>query len=367
MDSQIPQKTSLVNETARVITERILSGEWNSSLPGERYLSRILEVGRDTVRKALVILAKEGWVSDTDKGRKRKILRTVPIPKKRGRKSLRAFTVGFLSSVSMDKMLPSTLFEIHRVEEALSARNATLKVVSGSWAAKNRPEDRLRELFDREKCSLWILYRTSKETQRWFLKHKTPCLVRGVSHENVRLPQLDTDWQATTQHAAASLWRKGHRNVAIIAPAQNLRGVIEACNGVLNFSGEGWRAHVVHDPLNRDGLVQSLDEFHKTHPEVTAFITTRPRQVITTTGWAAANGLRIPRDISLLSVSHEYFLDEFYPAIDHYKVDNEQVARRVVRSVSRLINGQSLSQTSEWLLPEYHNGASVRTLEAPNP
>lgn len=363
MDSQIPQKTSLVQETARVIADRILSGEWRAYLPGERYLSRILEVGRDTVRKALVILVNDGWVSGTDKGRKRRILRTTPIPKKRGRKSLRAFTVGFLSSVSMDKMMPSTLFEIHRVEEALAVRNAILKVVTGSWASKNRPEERLRDLFEREKCSLWILYRTSRETQRWFLKNKIPCLVRGLSHENVKLPQLDIDWQATAQHAAATLWRKGHRHVGIIAPTQPLRGVTAACNGVLGFTGEGWNAHIIPDPLNREGLVQSLNEFRNNHPEVTALITTRPRQTITVTCWAGVNGLVIPGDISLVSLAYEYFLDEFYPAPDYYQVDNEQVARRVVRSVTRLINGQTISQNSEWLLPEYHPGASVRTLE----
>lgn len=362
MEAPLPNKVSLVHETARVITERIISGEWDTHLPGERYLSRILEVGRDTVRKAMLILMQDGWISETNKGRKRKILRTTSAPKKRGRKSIHSFVIGFLSSVPLEKMLPSVLFEIYRIEEALAARNATLRVVAGSWAAKNRPDERLKDLFEREKCSLWILYRTSKETQRWFAKKKILCLVRGMPHENTKLPQLDIDWLAIAQHASASLWRKGHRHVALILPDQKLRGLIDARKGVVEFNGEGWNAHIIIDPRNREALIQTLNAFRMQHPEVTAFITTRPRQVLTTMCWLHMAGLRVPDNMSLVSLFSEFYLEELYPPITCYKADPEQVARRVVRSVTRLINGNELTPNSEWIIPEECPGGSVKNL-----
>lgn len=362
MDAPLPYKISLVQETARVITQRIISGEWDTHLPGERYLSRILEVGRDTVRKAMVILVNEGWVSDTNKGRKRKILRSVPLPKKRGRKSTHSFTIGFLSSVPLDKMLPSVLFEIFRVEEALSARNASLKVVTGSWASKNRPEERLKDMLEREKCTLWILYRTSRETQRWFVKRNIPCLVRGLPSENLKLPQLDIEWNAIAQHASATLWRKGHRNVALILPDQNLRGISATRKGVTEFNGNGWKAHIINDPLNREGLIQALNAFRLQHPEVTAYITSRPRQVITTMCWMHSAGLRVPDDISMISLAYEFYIDEIYPAITCYKTDPEQVARRVVRTITRSINGNEQTPNSKWIIPEESAGNSIKNL-----
>lgn len=263
-------------------------------------------------------------------------------------------------------MNPSTLFEIYKIEEALAARNALLKVVVGSWAAKNHPEDHLRELFDREKCSLWILHRSSRETQQWFHKNDIPSLIRGLAHENIPLPQLDVDWEATARHASASLWRSGHRNVAIIAPVEKLRGIVAACNGALGFQGEDWKAHIITDSGERSGLVQKLNTFFNDHPEVTALITTRSRQVITLWGWAGARGLRIPRDISVISLASEYFMQDFYPKVSYYDVNNEQISRRVIRSVMRIMEGHSISRNSEWLIPDYFPGGSIQTINSPS-
>ncbi len=363
MEAPLPHKISLVQETARVISERIRTGEWREQLPGERYLSKILEVGRDTVRKALVALEAQGLISAPNKGKKRFILKSGATSGEQHSKHGHTFTVGYLSSVSLEKMLPGTLLEIHRIEESLSAKNASLRVVSGSWAAKGSPENYLKDLFNREKCNLWILYRTSRETQNWFEKNNIPCLIRGVVHEGISLPQLDTNWQATAQHASATLWREGHRHVAIIAPEQPLRGILEACKGVRNFPENDWHTHVISDPVNREGLIRQFEHFRKEHPEVTALITTRPRQLLTFMTWAASQGLKIPDDISLISLAYESYLDELWPAIHHYKIDPEQVSRRIVKALSRLINGASLSHNSEWLIPDHYAGLSIKTVK----
>lgn len=51
--NRLPQKVSLVAQTASVILEEIESGRWIGSLPGEHELCAQLHVSRRTVRAAL--------------------------------------------------------------------------------------------------------------------------------------------------------------------------------------------------------------------------------------------------------------------------------------------------------------------------
>src|ERR1700722_3327286 len=55
----IPQRSSLIDQTAGVLAHGIADRHWESWLPAERSLSRDLQVGRSTLRTALAVLAKK--------------------------------------------------------------------------------------------------------------------------------------------------------------------------------------------------------------------------------------------------------------------------------------------------------------------
>lgn len=78
--------------------------------------------------------------------------------------------------------------------------------------------------------------------------------------------------------------------------------------------------------------------------------------------WMHSAGLRVPDDISMISLAYEFYIDEIYPAITCYKTDPEQVARRVVRSITRLINGNEQTPNSKWIIPEESPGNSIKNL-----
>src|SRR5205085_2774779 len=56
---QLPQRLSLVAQTAGILREQITAGTWEH-LPGERELCARLRVSRPTLRLALEALRKEG-------------------------------------------------------------------------------------------------------------------------------------------------------------------------------------------------------------------------------------------------------------------------------------------------------------------
>ena len=71
--ARLPQRTSLVAQTAAILKERIQSGEWHKWLPGEHELCAHLRVARMTLRGALAQLEQAGMVR-VHQGKRREIL-----------------------------------------------------------------------------------------------------------------------------------------------------------------------------------------------------------------------------------------------------------------------------------------------------
>src|SRR5688572_21126130 len=68
----LPQRMSLVSQTAGILRDQINAGAWAGALPGERELCTQLHVSRPTLRAALELLRREGWI-DVSHGRRRQI------------------------------------------------------------------------------------------------------------------------------------------------------------------------------------------------------------------------------------------------------------------------------------------------------
>lgn len=362
MDPQpMPFRRSLSAECARVIGERIRSGEWQERLPGERRLAELLQVGRDTIRQALIELERSSVIAGTASGSRRQILRLVGDVAREGvaGRQGQAFRIGMLSTHRLEQLPQSMLFEVDQIRTALAAKGGMLRVFAPAWYDHRRIGSRLAQLVAEEACSAWILHRSSPEVQRWFESARVPCLVRGYPQPGVALPFLDVDWKATARHAAAYLWRLGHQQVAVIAPEEALGGVAAAVQGIMDFPGEGYRASLITEDGSVDGLSHSLQRSLGSGPAPTAIIATRPRQAATALSWLVGRGVRVPGHISLITLADELFLDYLVPRITSYRIDPESTARIVVRRLESLATGGRGGGTNPWLDPRFEKGAST--------
>lgn len=359
MSRGLPQRQSLINQTVQALEERIYDKEWISILPSERALSQTLAVGRDTIRKALKIIEKKGIIYSPQIGGRREINTPdsgiIPLF------SPRIKQVGLLSSVPIEKIHTSFFYEIYKLEEALSSKENRLSIISKPWVLQDNPEKHLEELILQYPCILWILYRCPQKIQEWFAEKNIPCLVRGQSYKPEKIYQLDTDWEATAHHAAGLLWRNGHTHASLIIPKQHMKGIESAARGFKSLKEETWTPHFIVDPGSPQKLSQMLTNFHRQHPEVTAITCSRPRHVLTCYSWATSLGIKIPDTLSLVSLAYEHFLDELYPSICCYNYNPQQSARRIVKSIIKLLNGESLTHSAEWIIPACKMGKSLKT------
>lgn len=355
-DIPLPIRSNLVAECVKVMRLRIAAGEWKEHLPGERRLAGQLQVGRDTVRLMLQELETAGVIAPASTGSRRRILATNPLPARPENQTIR---VGMLSPYRLERLPQPMLLEVDHIRTALAAKNGTFELHAPGWYENAHPENRLAQLLHEEPCSVWLLYRSTAEVQRWFERSRVPCLVRGYPQPGVHLPHLDVDWHATAHHAAGTLWRLGHRRVAILAAGESLGGVAAAVRGVMDFQDEGFRPMELTEDGTVEGTIRALTRALVGNDPPTALITTRPRQAATAMTWLGSRGIRVPDHISIVTLSREPFLEFLVPQIAGYKIDPAAVAKLVTRRLERLLGGSPFSGVNPWIVPDFIKGSSM--------
>jgi DNA-binding LacI/PurR family transcriptional regulator/biotin operon repressor len=355
----MPSRGNLVAECVRVMRLRIAAGEWGQLLPGERRLAETLQVGRDTIRLAVQHLEREGVLATAGAGSRRRITGAAGPVVEGVTKPLR---IGLLAHQRLEKLPQPMLLEIDRIRDALADKDGSLQVVAPSWYEQRNPVKRLEALIEEEPCSAWMLLRSSAAVQGWFMTSRLPCLIRGYPHPGIELPHLDVDWHATARHAAGQLWRMGHRRVVVLSPGEPLMGVKAAVRGATELGEPGFEATVLVENGSPDGVGRVLGRALHFKSPPTAIITTRPRQAATALTWLATQGIRVPQDLSLITLAWEPFLDHLVPEISGYRVDPEAVAKLVVRRLERLVAGDPNPGGNAWITPEASKGASVGKL-----
>ncbi|MCW1925771.1 substrate-binding domain-containing protein [Luteolibacter arcticus] len=352
----MPSRGNLVAECVRVMHLRIASGEWPKLLPGERRLAETLQVGRDTIRLALQQLERDGVLAAADAGARRRVIdaggETV-------REKTAALRIGLLAHRRLEQLPQPMLLEIDQVREALSSKGGSLEVFAPGWYEQKNPAKRLEDFVEEQRCSAWMLLRSTAAVQGWFMKGRIPALIRGYPHPGIGLPHLDVDWQATAHHAAGHLWRMGHRRVVVLSPADALMGVEAAVRGVMELGEPGFEATVLVENGSPGGVGRVLARALNFKSPPTAIIATRPRQAATALTWLASQGLQVPRHLSLITLGWEPSLDHLVPEITGYRVDPEAVAKLVVRRLERIAAGDPNPGGNAWITPETVKGASV--------
>jgi DNA-binding LacI/PurR family transcriptional regulator len=352
----LPARRSLYQECLRVMRARLQQGEWGDYLPGERVLAEQLQVGRDTIRLTLAELTAEGWIDAASGGKRRKILKRKSA--KRAKASAQ-WRIGMLSPFQLERMSQMMLSEVDHVRSLIAQRGGCLELHVPSWYEGQSPQRRLEALIAEQRYDAWILHRSTAQVQQYFQESRTPCLLRGHPHVGVDLPHIDYDWRAIARHAMGELWRKGHRVIGILLPDDRLRGSMAALEGAHSFHEEGVTLREIWENGTTEGLLQSVQHVVTKANPPTAFIALRTRQVLSLVSWLGSCGHPVPKHFSLISLAEEPFFEFIVPKVSTYHIEPSSFARKVVRHLELLVDGQIGDHGSLLFMPEYVPGASV--------
>lgn len=356
--TKLPQRYSLVNQTGSILREEIQNGKWTDWLPGERVLCESLQVSRNTLRAALAQLRREGIIR-SDHGAGNRIL-----TRGSGRShKLRSYDVALLSPEAIERLRPSQTLWIDELRAMLSERGCRLHVFHGPQYFRANPAAALEKLLGQHSHGCWILALSNETTQRWFERERVPCVVAGSVHAGLTLPFRDLDHRAMCRHAAGIMLGLGHRRVALLMPKSRRAGDLESeaglMEGVRQSPHAGAEVVVGYHETTVASICHALRRLTEQRPAPTALLVANAYHYLTVTTRLAQLGLRVPRDISVVSRDDDPFLSFVVPAPARYSASPHAMAKALLRPVLELLEGGVVTHRGIRLMPEFIRGETI--------
>jgi DNA-binding LacI/PurR family transcriptional regulator len=354
---RLPQKSSLAAQTAAILRDRILSGEWHKWLPGEHELCAQFRVARMTLRGALAQLERAGLIR-ARQGRRREIVmrRRRSAPGLSGR-------VLLLSPMPLHVLPPYDVFWANELREALEKVGFHFEIHAerglyghGSGAGLERLMEQLRP------AGCVLLYSTQK-MQMWFSRRRLPCVIVGSRHPGVQLPSVDKAQRAVCRHAVGLFLARGHRRLVLLSPESGAAGDLESEEGFHEGITHGKHADLQGSVVRHDGTVRDLcdklDLLCRRPERPTGLLVLRALNVLTVMGHLMRSGLRLPEDVALISRDHEPFLERMVPSVARYVVSPESMAHRVSAAVLESVPTGLVGATNYQIMPAFTDGQTL--------
>lgn len=333
-----------------------------TSLPGERELSKKLQVSRRTVRKALSILRADGVVKT---GARHTVLLR-PRGKRAGLQ--RGMQVNLLLPEPLSHSRPFTLLWIRALGDLMHKNGYVFEIVSDAKYYGARSGRSLAQLVKSKPASCWVLSHTNQPLQQWFNDHDVPAIVVGSLHPSITLPSLDTDHMALGHHMAGVFMRHGHSKVACFYEKTRHAGDIEAedsFRAALARHAGAQQPMVVRIERTPENIIRGIKRVLAMQPRVTGFVFSRAFTYIMAQTYLSSLGYAVPRDFSMMAQGEDVFLNYIFPEPSRYAVNADKFAATLNRMVKRVISGQAERGWKIRIMPDFLPGASLASVGAP--
>ena len=351
--------TSLPAQVAVALREEIDRGVWSEWLPGERTLTESLQVSRKTLRKALAQLQREGRVEAMHGLGNRIVARAKSTPSAAQGEPV----IALLTPDPLERMRPYTSLWVNHLKTLLIEKGARLRAFDGRKFFTQQPGKALEKLLAQHPAAGWLLANSTEATQKWFGERGIPCVIAGSCHPGVDLPQADLDHYALCRHAAGVLLGAGHRRVALLNERSGRAGDVESEAGFIAGVRESPHSdalplvvHHEHSPASLGKAVQHLLEMPS---PPTALLVSNGASYLTVISVLAQRGLRVPRDVSVVSRDDEPFLEFMVPLPTRYATNPHAFAKRLIKPLLQSLAGEAVVPRSTRILPAYTKGGSL--------
>jgi len=357
---QLPKRNSLVHETASTLKQWIASGVLKDVLPGELDLKGRLRVGRDTLRLALQLLIKDGWVEPSVQGRKRRVhVQQLPGFKK---KSVPNLPVTFLSPYPLEQ--GQTRLELEDTQKQLLELGRDLHFVSPDIFHLKDPEHQLENLVQTHRSAAWILSATSRPIQKWFAQRGLPALIHGWPYPDVNLPYVTKDWEPAGFHAGLQFIRHGHRNIGMFEYVERGVGAMLIEQGLrraMKTTDNGAKLLMFKDERTPESIARAYEAAFKLKNRPTALVLTSSNHLLTSLSWLVSKGIRVPDDVSLVVLPNDPWYSEFYPPLCFYQPNTKSLSQAIAERLLELVEYGRIIRKHLAVPVEFVPGATIGT------
>ncbi|MBI4623231.1 MAG: substrate-binding domain-containing protein [Verrucomicrobia bacterium] len=351
-DDMICRPASLAETVVQTLIRALETGRLQGQLPGERKLGVMLQVSRMTLRPALQELERLGWIR-TVPGQFREILKPVkprinPVSPRR---------IVHLSPIPVREMEPFFVLSLDFLREMLARRSILLETETRPECYGPNFRRALNRLCAENHPDLWLLGRSTRTMQAWFLRQHHKHIVLGSAFDAKAHSAVDLDHMATARHAATTFGQKGHKRVAVFVRDSHLAGDQKSVEGFL-AGAAGQAGGPLHaDAFAHDGTpagtFRAVDRLVKLQPRPTGIFSAGGLQTVAIMTRLFELGIRVPQEMSIISRDDDSALDFVTPTPARYSRPSEKFARGVFRQIERQLKvGEAPARTC-LIYPEF--------------
>lgn len=189
-------------------------------------------------------------------------------------------------------------------------------------------------------------------------------MVAGYTHPGVDLPFVAIDMEAACRRAVAVFVDSGHHSIGFVhlksKRARDLRSAAGFEAGIGESNKAGVVGKVAYHTGDRDSVMNAIRELLGAGTPATAILAGTARSFATTATYLMQQGLRLPEDVSLISLEYEPFLDALLPQPSCFEFDSLRFGRLLHTKVTEILEGTSTIPDEQHLAPEYRAGQSSR-------
>ena len=269
-------------------------------------------------------------------------------------------SVGVLIPRPFEALSAATQYFLRDLASATAAEGIALAYHHSAATGRSRPGRLLKSLLAEHPAELWVLYESLNPVARFFRTSGTPAILCGGPAVDEGLSLCAFDGQAALRHAIGVFSRAGHtRIVAATRFRRPLREQVfreEFEKRGLGFDPE------THMPVwgnDRERLHELLCSRLTAPDRPTAWIVNGLEGLVVVFSTLLELGLRIPDDVSLLTIGSDPMLGCFRPAIGHYSTPHRTLANAMARMIRNHLQSPPSAPVVKLLQTEYVRGGSV--------
>ena len=345
---------SIAAQAAQALRTEITHRAWEEDLPGERQLAERFQVSRKTIRKALAELRAEGVLA-TIRSRGSTIQ-----PRRRKARGV-SQRIALLLPQPLEASRPYTALWVNRLMGLLQETGHPLQIFYGVKFFGQNAARSLARLTTTNSARCWIVGGSNRPLQEWFAAAGLPAIIAGSAHPGVRLPSVDVDHRALCRHSASLFLRHGHRQLALFLEHGGHAGDAESEQGFRDGVSAAPDAAepLVCSPLrSAPSIIREVKRLLVRKERPTGWLVSNSYAYLTVLSYLASVGLRVPRDISVLSRDEETFLQFMHPTPTCYSTKPARFAHALNQGLKRILAGDT-SPFALRIMPDLVPGNSV--------
>jgi DNA-binding LacI/PurR family transcriptional regulator len=351
------QRVSLPERVAAHLREGIRQGRWADPFPGEQQLASELDVSRNTLRRSLQILEREGVLFGQGMGRSRRISFTGT-----AMAFHRPMRVAVLRAETGITDNPQAFLTLSEIMHSLEVAGYAAFYCQKSQMELNDNVPRMTRQLAAAGADAWVIEGGSRPLLEWCAAQETPCLALYGRTAGLSLARTGPDSVQAYGDATRQLIALGHRRIVLIVREGFRKPPLAGCE--LAFLGE-LKAHGIPTGVynlpaweeTSEGFNCLMESLFKSTPP-TALIIDEICWFIAAVGFLVRRGIRVPEQVSLISGDFEPMLGMCHPGFAHMSWDNRRIVRRVVRWVDAVRKGKADRKTIN-IPAEFVPGGSI--------